>query len=222
MKKFLLNTFLVCGIATSPAFIGPAFADNHDHSAQHATETHEADSSTSPAEHYVFDTAHTQILFFVNHLGFSMSQGEFHDYDGGFTFDRENPENSSIDVSIKTASIDMDSEKWDDHMRNADFFDVENHPEMTFKSTNIEVTGDNTANITGDLTLLGVTKPVTLAVTHNKSGQHPFNKKMVAGFSATATIQRSEWGMNYGLPGVGDDVEIRLEVEGFRQDKPAE
>ena len=84
---------------------------------------------------------------------------------------------------------------------------------MTFKSTAIEVTGDNTANITGDLTILGVTKPVTLNTVHNKSGKHPFSGKDTTGLSATATIKRSDFGMVYGLPLVGDDVEIRIEVE---------
>ena len=172
----------------------------------------------SNVEQYAFDKAHTSILFFVNHLGFSMSQGKFLEYEGGFTFDRENPENSEIDVSIKTASIDMDDEEWDNHLKNADFFNVEEYPEMTFKSTGIVVTGDNTADITGDLTLLGVSKPVTLKVVHNKSGQHPFGDKYLAGFSATTTIKRSEFGMNYGLPNVGDDVEVRIEVEAVRED----
>ena len=170
-------------------------------------------------EKYSFDKAHTQILFFVNHLGFSNSQGEFYDYDGYFMFDRGAPENSKIDITIKTASIDMDDDKWNAHMRNEDFFNVETYPDMTFKSTNIEVTGENTANITGDLTIIGVTKPVTLSVTHNKSGKHPFNGKFVAGLSASAMIKRSEFGMNYGLPMVGDDITLRLEVEGIRQDK---
>ncbi len=169
-------------------------------------------------ERYSFDKAHTQILFFVNHLGFSNSQGEFHDYDGYFTFDMVSPEKSYVEVAIKTASIDMDDEKWDAHMKNADFFNVEAFPEMTFKSTNIEVTGEKTADITGDLTLLGVTKPVVLKTTYNKSGAHPYSGKFVSGFSATATIKRSEFGMVYGIPGVGDDVEIRIEVEGERQD----
>ncbi len=173
------------------------------------------------AETYEFDKAHTQILFFADHLGFSKSQGEFHDYDGHFVFDRENPENSSIDVTIQTASIDMDMDRWDDHMKNEDFFNVEEFPTMTFKSTAIEVTGENTANITGDLTLLGETRPVTLAVTHNKSGPHPMNNKMIAGLSATATIDRSEWGMSYGLPMMSPEVEIRLEVEGMRVEEPA-
>lgn len=173
-------------------------------------------------ETYSFDKAHTQILFFVNHLGFSMSQGEFHDYDGSFTFDRGEPEKSSIDVTIQTASIDMDDEKWDEHMKNADFFNVEAFPTMTFKSTGIEITGENAAVITGDLTLLGVTKPVSLDVVHNKSDVHPFSGKFVSGFSASGVIQRSEFGMNYGLPMVGDDVEIRIEVEGIRNDPTAQ
>ena len=105
-------------------------------------------------ETYDFDKAHTQILFFVNHLGFSNSQGEFHTYDGQFTFDRTAPENSEIDISIHTDSIDMDDEKWNAHMKNEDFFNVEKFPKMTFKSTKIDVTGENTANITGNLTIL--------------------------------------------------------------------
>ena len=171
------------------------------------------------ADQYSFDKAHTQILFFVDHLGFSKSQGEFLDYDGHFNFNTSEPAKSDVEVTIKTASIDMDHEGWNDHMKNADFFDVEKFPTMTFKSTAIEVTGDNTANITGDFTLLGVTKPVVLAVTHNKSDTHPFSGKYVSGFSASTTIKRSDFGMTYGVPGVGDDVEVRIEVEGVRADK---
>lgn len=173
-------------------------------------------------ETYDFDKAHTQILFFVNHLGFSNSQGEFLDYDGSFTFDRDNPQNSSIDVSIKTEGLDMDHEKWNAHMASPDFFNAEQFPEMTFKSTAIEVTGDNTAHITGDLTLLGVTKPVVLDVVHNKSAKHPFSGKFVAGFSGSTMIKRSDFGMNYGLPAVGDEVEVRLEVEGVRREVEGE
>lgn len=178
-------------------------------------------AAKAEAVKYSFDKVHTQVLFFVSHLGYSMSQGEFHDYDGHFTFDAETPENSEIDVRIKTASVDMDDEKWDDHLKNEDFFNVEDYPEMTFKSTDVAVTGDNTAEITGDLTLLGVTKPVVLDVTHNKSGVHPHSGKYVSGFSATTTIKRSEFGMDYGLPGVGDDVEVRIEVEAHRADDDA-
>ena len=173
-------------------------------------------------EQYSFDTAHTQIIFFVNHLGFSNSEGEFLGFDGHFMFDRDQPENSDVEVTIHTASIDMDDEKWDAHMKNEDFFNVDQYPAMTFKSTGVEVTGENTANITGDLTMLDVTKPVTLAVTHNKSGKHNFSGKYVSGFSATASLKRSDFGMEYGLPMIGDDVEIRIEVEGIREEAEGE
>ena len=173
-------------------------------------------------EHYSFDKAHTQILFFINHLGFSTSQGEFHDYDGYFIFDHENPEKSMVDVTIKTSSVDMDDEAWDDHLKNADFFNVEIFPTMTFKSTEIKVTGTDTADIIGDLTMLGVSKPVTLTVKHNKSDKHAFSGKYVSGFSASATVKRSEFGMEYGLPMVGDDVTLMIEVEGVRTEPKGE
>jgi len=171
------------------------------------------------SNHYIFDKDHTQILFFVDHLGFSKSQGEFHGYDGYFIFDQENPKNSKVEVTIKTSSIDMDSDKWNEHMKSPDFFNVEVFPDMTFKSTDIKITGKKTADITGDLTLLGVTKPVILKTTYNKSDKHPFSGKYVSGFSAKAKIKRSDFGMAYGLPAVGDEAEIMIEVEGIRVDQ---
>ena len=175
-------------------------------------------TSADAADKYTFDKLHSQIIFFVDHLGFAKSEGEFHDYDGHYMFDEEHPEKSSVEVTIKTASIDMDDEAWDAHLKNADFFNVEKFPEMTFKSTSIKVTGDKTGEITGDLTILGVTKPVTLTTVHNKTGENPYSKKIESGFSAKTTIKRSDFGMTYGLPGVGDDVEIMIEVEGVRVD----
>lgn len=171
-------------------------------------------------ESYSFDKAHTQILFNVSHLGFSQSWGEFLDYDGHILFNEEDPKNSEVNITIKTASIDMDDEKWDEHMKNEDFFDVEKFPEMSFKSNAIDITGDNTANIKGDLTILGVTKPVTLETKFNKAGKHAFSGKYVAGFSATTQINRSDYGMDYGLPLVGDEVNIILEVEAIRDREP--
>ena len=176
-----------------------------------------ANPAKAEIEYYKFDKAHTQILFFIDHLGFSKSQGEFHEYEGAFTFNRADPEKSSVEITINTDSIDMDDEKWNEHMKNEDFFDVAKFPTMTFKSTEIKKTSDKTANVTGDLTILEITKPVTLNVTFNKAGVHTFNQKYVAGFSATTQIKRSDFGMNYGLPLIGDEVDIRLEVEGFRQ-----
>ncbi|MBI4030104.1 MAG: polyisoprenoid-binding protein [Proteobacteria bacterium] len=171
-------------------------------------------------EEYTLEKPHTQVVFSVNHLGFSNSHGKFLDYSGVFTFDRGKPENSRVEATVITASLFMGDEKWDQHLKGADFFDVEKFPDMTFKSTKIEVLSDNTANITGDLTLLGVTKPVTLAATFNKAEKHAFSGKHVAGFSAHAKIKRSDFGMTYGLPLVGDEVDITIEVEGIRNDPP--
>ncbi len=166
---------------------------------------------------YILDKSHTQILFFADHLGFSKSMGKFLDFDGEFTFDEAAPENSRVIVSIKTESIEMNDEQWNEHMKSADFFYVSHFPEMTFESTGIDVTGEDSADITGNLTLLGITRPVTLKTLFNKAGEHPMTGSHIAGFSAHTSIRRSEFGMTYGLPGVGDEVMIRLEVEGIRQ-----
>lgn len=171
-------------------------------------------------EEYTLEKPHTQIIFSINHLGFSNSQGKFLDYSGTFTFDRGKPENSRVEAAIKTASLFMGDEKWDQHMKSDDFFNVEKFPEMTFRSTAVELLSANTANITGDLTILGVTKPVTLSATFNKAEKHAFSGKYVAGFSASAKIKRSDFGMTYGLPLLGDDVDITIEVEGIRNDPP--
>lgn len=187
MKKFLLAAALM--IMSGPALAAP--------------------------QTFEIESPHTQILFSVNHLGFSNSWGKFADYDGTIVFDQENPANSSVNVIIQTASIEMNDGKWNDHMKNADFFDVEKFPTMVFKSTGINVTGEDTAKITGDLTIKDVTKPVTLDVKLNKAGNHPMSATPWAGFSGAATIKRSDFGINYGLPAVGDEVKIVLEVESF-------
>lgn len=163
--------------------------------------------------HYTLDRPHTQIMFFVDHMGVSKSQGEFLDYDGRITFVTDHPEQSSVEATIRTGSLAMGDEKWDAHLKSPDFFDVEKFPDMTFKSTAIAVTGEKTADITGDLTIHGVTKPVTLKTVWNGSGKHAMTGKPIAGFSATGMIKRSDFDMGYGIPMVGDDVELRIEVE---------
>lgn len=178
--------------------------------------------AAAQAERYEFDKLHTQVVFFADHLGFSQSSGKFLDFDGFFTFDEAHPDQSAVQVTIKTASINMDDERWDTHLKSADFFNVEKFPDMTFKSTGIVVTGEKTADITGDLTLLGQTHPVVLHTVYNKTGVHPMTNKHVAGFSATAMLDRAEWGMTYGSPMMGTDVEIRIAVEGSPASEAAE
>lgn len=170
-------------------------------------------------EKYTFDKPHTQVIFSVNHLGFTNSYGRFLDYDGGFTLDRVDPTKSTVDATIKTASLDMGDGKWDEHLKSPDFFNVAQFPTMHFVSTKVTKTGEKTADVLGNMTILGVTKPVTLKVTYNNSGVFPMNDKMyVAGFSATATLKRSEFGMTKYVPMVGDDVNIVLEVQGNQVD----
>ena len=177
-------------------------------------------SANAEAQNYEFDKKHTMIMFNVGHMGLSHSWGKFLDFDGDIKFDEESPENSSVDMTIQTASINMDDEKWEDHLKNEDFFDVEEHPTMTFKSTGIEVTGEDTGMLTGDLTLLGVTKPVTLDVTFNKAGKRPMGDAYAAGFSAEGEVTRSDFGMDYGIPMIDDTVNLVIEVE-IEREKPS-
>ena len=165
-------------------------------------------------EGYVFDKTHTHILFQISHLGFSTTHGRFNDFDGTVVFDPDAPENTEIDVAVKIESINTGVADLDEHLMDDRFFNVSEHPEMTFKSTGITLTGDETATLTGDLTLLGVTKPVTFDVKLNGAGEHPFREGvMVAGFDATGTITRSEFGMTYGVPAIGDEVKVVLSTE---------
>lgn len=169
------------------------------------------------AETFKVDRDHTNIVFIVNHLGYSRMIGQFQEFDGQFAFDEQAVENSSVELTIKTASVDTDHQARDDHLRSPDFFNAAEFPEMTFKSTKIEKTGDKTGKITGDLTLLGVTKPVTLDVTFNQKAPHPlpqYNGVLVAGFSATTKLLRSDFGMKTFVPAIGDEIEIIIEVEG--------
>lgn len=175
-------------------------------------------SLISTADEYVLDPVHTQIIFFADHLGFSKSQGKFVSFDGHFSFDPDEPGSASTEIVINTASIEMNDADWNAHMKNEDFFNVEKYPTMTFKSTKIDVLSKHHAKVHGELTMIGHTEPVTLDVVHNKSANHPFSGKYTAGFSATTSIKRSLFGMNYGLPALGDDIEVRIEVEGQKKE----
>lgn len=176
-------------------------------------------SSAFAAEKYEFDKGHTNILFFINHLGFSDMVGEFTDYDGHFTFDQDKPQDSSIDVTLKPAGIRTSSKGLDEHLQKEEFFNSAKFPEMRFVSKSVAVTGKNTGTVTGDLTMLGVTKPVTLNVRFNKADYHPMTKDFIAGFSATATLKRSDFGMNAYVPMVGDEVRLEVHTEGVNLDR---
>lgn len=178
--------------ATLAAFTAPAFA----------------------ADEFTFDAGHTYIGFEIDHLGFSQTLGEFTGFDGTLVLDRKNLANSSVNVSIDTASIDTDQADFDEHLRAADFFNVAQHPTMTFKSTKVEAIDADSLKVTGDFTMLGQTHPVVLDVELNKIAKHPFRPTIeVAGFSATTTLDRTRWGMDKYAPAVGTAVKIRIETE---------
>ncbi|MEI7669662.1 MAG: YceI family protein [Pseudomonadota bacterium] len=171
-------------------------------------------SSYAAADKYDFDKSHTHIIFQINHLGFSNTIGRIKEYDGYFTFDEKEPAKSEVNVTLNPASIDTSVAALDKELQSEKFFNTTKFPNMTFKSSKVIPTGKNTGDVTGDFTLLGVTKPVVLHVTYNKSGIHPYTNNYVSGFSAETTIKRSDFGMSSFLPAVGDEVKIHIEVEG--------
>jgi len=169
------------------------------------------------AASYQIDPTHTYPNFTVSHLGFSTMHGQFQSTKGSMEMDLDKG-TGSVSVTIDTKSINTGFKKRDDHLRSPDFFNVVEFPIMTFKSTSVNFSGKKSAKIVGDLTLMGVTKSVTLDVASINCGKHPFNKKIteVCGFDATGKIMRSDFGMKYGLPAIGDEINIQLEVEATR------
>ncbi len=175
--------------------------------------------SAHAAETYNLDPSHTNITWHANHFGFSNPSGKFAKTEGVLTLDEAKPANSKVEVTISTASIVTGIDKFDEHLKSDDFFKVVKFPEAKFVSQKVDLKGRDAAKVTGNLTLLGVTKPITLDVKLNKIGENPINKKKTAGFSASTTIKRSDFGINYALPGVSDEVKIDIESEANLADK---
>lgn len=167
-------------------------------------------------EAYKLDASHSQILFSYNHLGYSTTWGMFSGFEGDIQFDQEDPANSSVTVSFPVRSMFTGWEGRFEHFMSADFFGAEEDEMVTFVSTDIEVTGDNSANIIGDLTLNGITKSVTLSATLNQTGDHPMEGKPWAGFDATATLLRSDFGVGAFAPFVSDEVQVQISIEAMK------
>lgn len=178
-----------------------------------------AHSPAQAADRFTIDPTHTNVAFLVNHLGYSNMIGRFKEIEGEFTFDEKDIAANKVKVTVKTASIDTNHEARDKHLRSPDFFNTAEFPTMTFVSTKVEKTGERSGKITGDVTLLGVTKSVTFDITFNKMAPHPlprYNAILTSGFSARGSIKRSDFGMKYGIPGVGDEITLFIEVEGAK------
>jgi polyisoprenoid-binding protein YceI len=161
---------------------------------------------------YAFDMSHSRIFFDIDHRGYSMMLGRFANFGGTFLFDADDPTQSSLNVTIDPASIDMFHEGLNNHLKNPDFFDVEQYPQMRFVSERVAAAGENRYTVHGQFTMLGQTHPLAFDVVLNQTGQGRGGAPM-AGFSATGTIDRTQYGMNYGAPLVGTEVSFRIEVE---------
>ncbi len=165
---------------------------------------------------FAVDGSHSQVLFKVRHLGVSTVTGRFTKFTGGFQFDPQTRQGGSVTFDIDATSIDTDNERRDAHLRSPDFFETEKFPKITFASTRVERVADGNYRIIGNLTMHGVTKPVTLAAEMlgpNKSGQN-----WIAGINATGKISRKEFGLVWdrvteGVSAVGDEVTLQIEIE---------
>lgn len=171
-------------------------------------------SVASAADTYAIDKAHTAALFKVDHLGFSYTWGRFNDIAGTIVWDDADPAASSVKIVIKTDSIDTGTPDKDKHLKSGDFFSVKEFPELTFVSKSIAKKGD-AYEVTGDFTLHGVTRTITIPVTKMGAGVDPWKKQRI-GFDSQFSIKRSDYGMSFGLPGVGDEVTIVFSTEGVQ------
>ncbi|MEP1767689.1 MAG: YceI family protein [Sulfitobacter sp.] len=170
-------------------------------------------SAALAADKYVLDASHSQVVFSYNHLGFSTTYGMFSGFEGEIMFDADAPASSSVAVSMPTNSMFTGWEKRDAHFMSDDFFGTTDDDVISFTSTGIQVTGETTAKITGDLTMNDVTKSVVLDAKLNQSGTNPLAGKPWLGFDATTTLLRSDFGVGAFAPNVGDEVQVRISLE---------
>jgi len=159
---------------------------------------------------------HAFINFKISHLGYSWLYGTFKDFDGTFSFDAANPEASKVNVTLKTASVDTNHAERDKHIRSADFLNASKHATATFESTSVKSTGEGTADVTGNLTLNGVTKPVVIAAKFIGEGKDPWGGYR-AGFEGTTTLTLKDFDISMDLGPASQTVELIISVEGVRQ-----
>jgi polyisoprenoid-binding protein YceI len=173
-------------------------------------------------ENYTLDPFHTYPAFTVEHWGLSLMKGQFDRSSGKFSFDRA-AKTGATELTIDTTSLTTGDgikgsrpQSRDDHLRSGDFFNVKEFPTMVFKSTKVNFTGELPASVDGNLTLLGVTKPMTLSFERFKCASNLFNKKERCGGNAVGKFKRSDFGMKYAIPAVGDEIALNIEFEGDR------
>ncbi|HEY0199152.1 MAG TPA: YceI family protein [Rhodanobacter sp.] len=163
---------------------------------------------------YQLDPGHTMVLFTWNHFGYSNPTANLGLGEGTLVFDEQHPAQASVQVTLPLANLDTHVPALDKHLKEADFFDADKFPTITFKSTKVQPLGGHKFKVTGDLTAHGVTKSVVLDATLNKVGLHPMMKVQAIGFDATATINRKDFGVGAYVPAVSDEIKIRITTEG--------
>jgi polyisoprenoid-binding protein YceI len=171
--------------------------------------------SANAADTFKIDPVHSFVLFSVQHLGIANTYGRFNDISGVVVFDKENPSKSSVDLSVPVESLDTHNSIRDKSLKSPDFFDANQFPTMTFKSTKVEGNGD-TLKVSGDLTIHGVTKPMAVDFKKGGEGKGVFGE-MRGGGETHFTIKRSDFGMNFQQGAVGDEVNITLSLEGIKK-----
>jgi len=170
-------------------------------------------SAASAADTYHLEKTHVDLLFSISHAGFTEKHGSFRDLDATLEYDAAKPENSQVTVVVKTDSLDTAFAPRDKDVKSEKFLDVAKYPEMRFVSTKVTPEPDHMLRIDGDLTLHGVTKPLTLHAKLNKEAPNPFDKRPTLGFSATGSLKRSDFGIATYIPVIGDEVNLTIDAE---------
>jgi polyisoprenoid-binding protein YceI len=180
-----------------------------------------ADSMTQPAQvqagTYAVEPGHTQVMFSVSHLGFTTYYGRFSNVTGSLALMPKTPGSSTLEIHVPVNTVSTTSAKLDEELKSPQWLDAQAFPEMVFKASKIIETGHNTAKVTGDLTLHGVTKPVTLSVRYNNAGINPIDKKYTVGFEVSGKITRSDFGIKTYVPLIGDEVDLIISAAFERQ-----
>jgi len=194
IKNITATGFLILTIILIGSFVNPAPA----------------------AETYKLDPDHTSIIFRLKHLGVAYVYGRFSGPTGSFVFDESSPANSSIEIQVDAKNVDTAVAKRDNHLKSPDFFDAGEHPLIKFKSTSVKKSGPDSYEISGNLTLLGKTQPITVKALQTVNGKDPWGN-FRQGFETSFTIKRSDFGMDFMMGVAGDDVLLTVSVEGIRQ-----
>jgi len=191
-RNILVTSLLAAGLITTQA---------------HAQATIHTGSAVEGGN-YAIEPGHTRVLWSTTHMGFTTWYGEFTKTAGTLKLDPTDPAGSALSIIIRTDSVSTTNERLDGELVGSEWFDAADYPTITFVSTSVEQTGPNTANVTGNLTFHGVTRPITLAVKFNGAGVNPLDKKYTAGFDVSGELNRSDYSQNTDVPMIGDDVKL--------------